>query len=140
MSRRLNCSFATKSSAAIRRGARRTGFAAIRQSGDDARPGDGQTFLNAAACYARGDSFLFSRLQLTDFVLNRIFEAYIIDPPHSTASAVSFNSIIWAPDPWKLNNRTGSKIDRVLRLISEWQPEGKIFECYDYAQRVALIW
>src|SRR5205814_10570016 len=35
---------------------------------------------------------------------------------------------------WGNNNKTGFDLDRVLRLTSEWQREGKIFETYDYAR------
>lgn len=107
------------------------------QISPDAKPGDGALWMPRYV--TPGKTNFFSRAAVDRFRFDPDIRAYVIDPPHSMASAVSFNSIVWASDPWKLNNRTGQKIDRVLRLITQWQPEGKIIESYDYAQGLGLV-
>jgi hypothetical protein len=65
--------------------------------------------------------------------------AYIIDAAHSENVRTMFDSIVWTDDPWGSNNHTGIKFDRVFRLVSQWQPEGQIFERYDYARGLGLV-
>jgi hypothetical protein len=65
--------------------------------------------------------------------------SYILDAAHSDRNLATFNSVVWATDPWGSNNHTGVKIGRILRLISQWQPEGKIIERYDYARGLGLV-
>ncbi|HWB52875.1 MAG TPA: hypothetical protein VG722_01740 [Tepidisphaeraceae bacterium] len=65
--------------------------------------------------------------------------AYLADAPHCEHDLHTFNSVVWADDPWGLNNHTGVKIDRVLRLISQWHPEGAVIERYDYARGLGLV-
>ncbi len=51
----------------------------------------------------------------------------------------SYISIDWAMLDWGKNNHTDFDLNRVLRMFSQWQTEGKIFETYDYAHGRGLV-
>ena len=50
-----------------------------------------------------------------------------------------YSSVIWGALENPENNHTGKEIKKVLRLVSEWQPLGIIYETYDYAKGLGLI-
>jgi glycosyl hydrolase family 43 len=67
-------------------------------------------------------------------------KSYVIDKEGSTADSTIAFSFSWADEQWGDRNKTGLEIeDPALRLTSEWQREGKIFETYDYARGKGLV-
>lgn len=72
------------------------------------------------------------------FVYDRAAGAYSQDPKGSGSDFRSYISVVWAQfDPE--SNKTGFAIDKVLRMVSEWQTEGLIIETYDYALGTGLV-
>jgi hypothetical protein len=86
-----------------------------------------------------GKTNFTSRAAVDRYAFNPNIRAYTIRPSESSQEAISFNSIVWSSDPWHSNNRTGLPIDSVIRLISQWQHDGQIYETYDYAKGLGLI-
>ena len=65
-------------------------------------------------------------------------KSYVIDKSGSSAQNTITFSFVWANTDWGDQNHTGMDLNPALRLISEWQLEGKIFETYDYARGKGL--
>ena len=61
------------------------------------------------------------------------------NPP--TAARTPSRLIPWSgrASPWHSNNHTGLSIDSVIRLVSQWQHDGQIYETYDYAKGLGII-
>jgi hypothetical protein len=65
--------------------------------------------------------------------------SYVIDRSGAVENFTSYISCVWADEDWHGKNQSGFRIDRVLRLISEWQREGLMVEMYDYAKGKGLV-
>ena len=85
-----------------------------------------------------GEGYL-SRFCQDRFVFDPESKSYVIDHKGSAGDLRSYLSTVWARDDWDGHDRTGFKLGRVLRLISQWQREGMMFEMYDYAQGKGLV-
>jgi hypothetical protein len=79
------------------------------------------------------------------FLIRIVHDDFLYDPKKAKyfhdKSPGNFirRSVDWADIDWGPRNKTGLKLDRVLRITSEWQPEGKVIEQYDYAKGVGLV-
>lgn len=85
-----------------------------------------------------GEGFL-SRFRQDKFVFDEASHAYVIDKSGSNAEMKTFNSIVQVNNDWGKNNRSGFALNPAIRLISEWQTLGLIFESYDYARGKGII-
>jgi hypothetical protein len=65
--------------------------------------------------------------------------AYVWDPDQSVQQMKVRFSVDWATIDWGKMNQSGFEIDRVLRLHSEWQTLGLIYETYDYAKGKGIV-
>jgi len=72
------------------------------------------------------------------WVFDDASKSYVIDKAGSSSDSTIAFSFAWANNNWDDRNRTGMELDPTLRLISEWQREGKIFETYDYSHGKGL--
>jgi hypothetical protein len=86
-----------------------------------------------------GKTHFTSRAAVDRYAFDPSIRAYTIRPSESSREAITYNSIVWSRDSWHSNNRTGFPITSVIRLISQWQSDGKIYETYDYAKGLGLI-
>jgi hypothetical protein len=77
-----------------------------------------------------------TRIVHDDFLYNREKGKFVYD---KSPGNFIHRSVDWAVIDWGLRNRTGLKLNKVLRVTSEWQPEGKVIEQYDYAKGVGLV-
>ena len=84
-------------------------------------------------------NFTSAQAAVDRYAFDPDIRAYTIKPSESSQEAISYNSVVWSSDPWHANNRTGFPIDSVIRLISQWQHDGQIYETYDYAKGLGLI-
>jgi hypothetical protein len=73
------------------------------------------------------------------FIFDEKSRSYVIDRAGSVEQFPSHISCVWADANWHGKNKSGFKIDRVLRLISQWQREGLMIEMYDYAKGKGLV-
>jgi len=73
------------------------------------------------------------------FVFNKSTHNYDFDAGGSTPDMQTWLSINYAVNDWARNNQTGMKLNPVIRLTSQWQREGLIFETYDYAKGKSLV-
>lgn len=73
------------------------------------------------------------------YVFDPDTRSYVFDKPGSSPDNTIIYSFVWASNDWGDRNESGMKLNPVLRLISEWQREGKIFEMYDYAHGKGLV-
>jgi hypothetical protein len=87
----------------------------------------------------RGGEGFLSRFRQDKFIFDEAAHAYVIDKSGSNAEMQTYNSIIQVKNDWRQNNRTGFELNPAIRLISEWQTLGLIFESYDYARGKGLI-
>jgi len=86
------------------------------------------------------DGKAYSTHQSKDrYVFDPKTHSYDFDKPGSSPDNTIIYSFVWATNDWGDRNHTGMDLNPVLRLISEWQREGKIFEMYDYAHGKGLV-
>jgi hypothetical protein len=83
-----------------------------------------------------GDGTVFeSRATKDRYVFDPKSHSYKLDESGSGAEDIIKYRLVWADNDWtKQNNPAGLQLNPALRLISEWQREGKIFEMYDYSK------
>ena len=86
-----------------------------------------------------GGPGIVSRFRQDRWVFDESKRQYVIDPAGSVDCFESYISCLWADVRWPKGNETGFRIDRVLRLISQWQREGLMIEMYDYAKGKGLV-
>jgi len=86
-----------------------------------------------------GEPGVLSHFRQDRFVYDKASHSYQFDKDGSTADMQTWLSISYAINDWGRNNQTGMKLDPVIRLRSEWQREGLIFETYDYAKGKSLV-
>ncbi|HZZ44642.1 MAG TPA: hypothetical protein VFE58_17030 [Tepidisphaeraceae bacterium] len=65
--------------------------------------------------------------------------SYSIDPTGSVNDQQIYLSIVPSSLDWGKNNQSSFDLTDSVRLISQWQHEGKIIETYDYARGKGLI-
>jgi hypothetical protein len=82
---------------------------------------------------------IVSRFRQHRWVFDENQRQYVIDPAGSAERIEVYASCVWADVTWPLGNETGFRIDRVLRLISQWQRDGLMVEMYDYARGKGLV-
>lgn len=82
-----------------------------------------------------GEGFV-SRYRQDRFAYDESKQAYVHDPRGSGPDFRSYISVVWADAAWA---RAGLGIDKVLRMVSEWQTEGLMIETYDYAKGKGLV-
>jgi hypothetical protein len=80
-----------------------------------------------------------SRAAIDAYAYNPNTRQYVWDTPRSTAETEIYYSVEWATIDWQDANETGFDLNPVLRLVSEWQKEGKVFETYDYAKGKGIV-
>ncbi len=85
-----------------------------------------------------GEGFL-SRFDQDRFIFDEASHSYVKDTAGSAKDFPSYLCCVWANENWRGNNKTGFAINRVLRLISQWQREGLMLEMYDYAKGKGLV-
>lgn len=86
-----------------------------------------------------GKTHFVSHANMDRYIFDPKTHAYVFDAAHSSDHTVSYNTVVWANDDWGANNQTGFKLNPVLRLISQWQDQGQIFECYDYSRGKGIV-
>ncbi len=86
-----------------------------------------------------GGPGVLSRFRQDRFAYDESAKAYVFDRSGSAHELSTYVSIVWATNDWSENNKTGFELNPVLRLISEWQTEGKILEMYDYSKGKGLV-
>jgi hypothetical protein len=75
------------------------------------------------------------------WVFDMTSKSYVIDKNGSNPDATIAYSFVWANNDWGEQNQSGMELNPTLRLISEWQREGKIYETYDYSRGCGLtVW
>jgi hypothetical protein len=79
-----------------------------------------------------GEPVLF-RWRQDHLVFDAATQSYVVNHAGCSPELSSYVSFVWAMDDWR-HNRSGMRINPVLRLISEWQHEGLMVEMYDYAK------
>jgi hypothetical protein len=73
------------------------------------------------------------------WVFDDASKSYVIDKSGSSPEFdIAFSFSIVNTD-WGNANKTGMDLNPALRLTSEWQREGKIFETYDYGYHKGLV-
>jgi hypothetical protein len=85
-----------------------------------------------------GEGFI-SRFRQDKFDFDPATHGYVFDAKGSADELQSYISIAWATINWDNNNHTRFNLNRVLRMTSQWQTEGNIFETYDYAHGKGLV-
>lgn len=85
-----------------------------------------------------GEGFV-SRYRQDRLAFEEGTKSYAFAANGSAQELQTYVSVAWAQNYWGENNKTGIKLDKVLRLTSEWQTEGKILETYDYAKGKGLV-
>jgi len=85
-----------------------------------------------------GEGYL-SHYRQDRFMYDEKTGTYIFDPSGSNADMKTYISVAWARLDPGANDRTGFHLDKVLRMISEWQNDGLIIETYDYALGKGLV-
>ncbi len=86
-----------------------------------------------------GQTEFLAREMKDRYIFDPQTESYKLDATGSSRDGVIHGSLVWACVNWAQNNRTGFELNPVLRLVSQWQREGKIFECYDYARGKGMV-
>ena len=86
-----------------------------------------------------GGPGMLSRFAQDRWVFDDSKREYVIDAGGSVKEMEIYASCDWADVRWPMGNTTGVRIDRVLRLTSEWQREGLMVETYDYAKGKGLV-
>lgn len=81
-----------------------------------------------------GGAGFLSRFRQDKFIFDPATHDYIFDPRGSADELQTYISIDWATIDWGSNNHTGFDLNHVLRMTSQWQTEGRIFETYDYVR------
>lgn len=86
-----------------------------------------------------GKTVVLSTFAQDRFVFDPMRRQYVWDEKGSAKEMSTYLSVDWATIDWRGRNITGFDLDHVLRLTSEWQREGLIFETYDYAKGKGLV-
>ena len=74
------------------------------------------------------------------FIFNSNTKEYEYDKSGSIITGYKqYSFVTWGTLENPKNNHTGKEIKKVLRLVSEWQPLGIIYETYDYAKGLGLV-
>jgi len=85
-----------------------------------------------------GSGFL-SHFRQDRFIFDPSSHSYVIDKPSSSPDMSTWLTISYAINNWGRYNKSGLKLNPVIRLTSQWQHEGLIFETYDYAQGKGIV-
>ena len=80
-----------------------------------------------------------SRFRQDRYAYDESAKAYVFTESGSAHELSTYVSVVWARNDWGENNKTGFELNPVLRLISEWQTEGRILEMYDYSRGKGLV-
>jgi hypothetical protein len=72
------------------------------------------------------------------WVFDKASKSYVIDKSGCSNDEVIAYSFAWSNTDWGDRNQTGMELNPTLRLVSQWQREGKIFETYDYSRGKGL--
>jgi hypothetical protein len=80
-----------------------------------------------------------SRAALDAYVYDLSEKAYVWSPERSAPQTAVHFTVRWADLDWRGMNETGFDLHRVLRMYSEWQDLGLIFESYDYAKGKGIV-
>jgi hypothetical protein len=86
-----------------------------------------------------GAGGFISKFRQDKFYFDAATHGYVFDASGSADELESYISTDWATLTWGKNNQTGFNLNRVLRMTSQWQREGMIFETYDYARGKGLV-
>ena len=101
---------------------------------------DGQ--LGAVWCkrfVVPGQDGYLSRFRQDRFVFDEKSHSYVLDPGGSAQELRTYLTVTRASNNWGRNNQTLFDLSDCIRLTSEWQDQGKIFETYDYARGKGLV-
>jgi hypothetical protein len=86
-----------------------------------------------------GGPGVLSRYRQDRFVFNPESRSYVIDKGGSAAESQTYITVEFAREDWGDRNRTGFKLNPVLRMTSQWQRDGLMLEMYDYARGKGLV-
>jgi len=86
-----------------------------------------------------GGEGVLSRFRQDHFIFDPATRSYTFYDRGSGRAMQTHQSIVWAENNWRENNHSGFELNPCLRLISQWQTDGMIFETYDYARGKGLI-
>lgn len=86
-----------------------------------------------------GAEGVFTRFRQDRYIFNEQTHSYELDPAGSVAYFPNYVRFEWAVEKWGRNNKSGFRIGKVLRMVSEWQREGNAIEMYDYAKGKGMV-
>jgi len=86
-----------------------------------------------------GGEGVLSEFTQDKFKFDEKTRSYVFSSSGSPKYFATYLSIEWANPNLGENNQTGFDLSRVLRLISQWQREGKMIEFYDYAKGKGIV-
>jgi hypothetical protein len=86
-----------------------------------------------------GSPPFLSRFSQDRFVYDSGSGSYQWDRAGSGRSFGCYISADWVSIDWGDRNRTGFDLERVLRVTSEWQDLGLVYETYDYVRGKGLV-
>jgi len=80
-----------------------------------------------------------TRCRIDRFRFDTATRSYVHDPAGSVKDLTIVISVHEADVEWPEGDRSGFDIRRVLRLVSDWQPQGQVIETYDYARGKGMV-
>jgi hypothetical protein len=86
-----------------------------------------------------GAEGIFTKLHIDKFVYDETSKSYVVDPATSLKYFPNYTKFEWANVKWGRQNKSGFKIGKTLRMISEWQQMGYTIEIYDYAKGLGMV-
>lgn len=82
---------------------------------------------------------VYTRFRQDKYVFDEASASYVVDPASSLDYFPNYTRFEWADVKWGSRNKSGLKIGKTLRMVSEWQREGYSIEMYDYAQGIGMV-
>lgn len=86
-----------------------------------------------------GQKGFLCHFQQDRFLFDPPTHSYLPDPGATRADLQSYISIERIHPDWTSCNQTNMDLSDCIRLVSQWQHEGMIFETYDYARGKGLV-
>gem|GEM_PF-2463309 len=80
-----------------------------------------------------------TRCRIDRFRFDTATRSYVHDPAGSVKDLTIVISVHEADVAWPEGDRSGFGIRRVLRLVSDWHPQGQVIETYDYARGKGMV-
>lgn len=86
-----------------------------------------------------GADGIYTKFRQDKYVFDEASNSYVVDPASSLDYFPNYTRFEWADVKWGRQNKSGLKIGKTLRMISEWQREGYSIEMYDYAKGIGMV-